>query len=128
MQPSAASSCAPSFGWPGRRGFAPIGGTTLLVLVTMVLATGQRDSLSERQSPAETRWVDPATQRSTRVSSVHPTSPTKPVAAKFVGLGGAGEGVQARTFAEDVATAAFAPILIPTLHPVRVALMNLPPP
>lgn len=66
---------------------APIGGTTLLVLVTLVLATGHRDTMPVRQSFGDVRWAEPASPRQSHEAESHPNAPTKPSATKFLGIG-----------------------------------------
>jgi len=107
---------------------APLSGTTLLVLVTLVLATGQRDSLPVRQSLGETRWAEPATLRQSPKAESRPTSPTKPSSVKFAGLGGFDTR---RVFAMLPLPGADSPIgeaSTASQCRVREALLNLPPP
>jgi len=79
------ASDAPARRRSGR--IAPIGGTTLLVLVTLVLATGHRDTLPVRQSFGDVRWAEPASTRQSHAAESRHTAPTKPSATKFLGIG-----------------------------------------
>lgn len=113
----------------GRRGrIAPIGGTTLLVLVTLVLATGPRDALPVRQSLAESRWAEPATSRETYETESRSTAPTKPSAPKFTGLGPKRPLASSGLEAVRVLSVVAAEESIAMGRYVRVALLNLPPP
>lgn len=54
-----------------------MGGATLLVLVTLVLATGTRAVAVDRHSLHESRWIEPTTTRSTRTTEAR----TEPASA-----------------------------------------------
>lgn len=107
---------------------APLGGTTLLVLVTLVLATGQRDILPIRHAAADARWAEPATSRESREADTRRTEQTKPSAHKFLGTGALRSWVPAIALL-PVASSAPLVCAAPTeLIGVREALLNLPPP
>lgn len=119
---------------PARRGvrrgsgIAPIGGATLLVLVTLVLATAQRDSLPIRQAPSEARWSEAANTRQSEEAETRQIEPTKPSAPKFFGAGNLsfackGDEPVAQQLADRSQPA---PLAVGGI--VRVALLNLPPP
>lgn len=107
---------------------APIGGTTLLVLVTLVLATGQRDTLPVRQASVDARWCEPASTRETQDAEARPSAPTKPAAPKFSGVGSSLPRIDVDAdFAAATATL-IEQSSISSQRLVRVALLNLPPP
>lgn len=110
------------------RAIAPIGGTTLLVLVTLVLATGQRDTLPIRQAAADARWAEPATTRESRDIESRPSEPTKPAAPKFFGAGQLSTRLVSDLLLE-VASTPRDPGDAKSCSPrIREALLNLPPP
>ncbi len=112
-----------------RRGrIAPIGGTTLLILVTLVLASGHRDSLPVRQSSAEHRWSEPAGNREVYDAESAPSTPDKPASHRFVGIGGVPGSYDPLPPLVCAEVPAAAPMLAPRPGLVRDALLNLPPP